>query len=79
MMQKPLFHKETQISGEVSAQIVSQLSEYLERIGASDTVPLNCTSKDFFSNIVGGLLKVDHVGRGHITLNLRVKAAVTVN
>ncbi|XP_017215190.1 uncharacterized protein LOC108193167 isoform X1 [Daucus carota subsp. sativus] len=77
MMQKPLFHKETQISMEVSAQIVSQLREYLERIGASDTVPLNCTRKDFFSNIVGGLLKVDHVERGHITLYLRVKAAVT--
>ncbi|KAK1364431.1 Phenylacetic acid degradation-related domain-containing protein [Heracleum sosnowskyi] len=76
-MEKSLLFKEANISKEVSAQIVSQLSGYLKRIGASDTIPLDCDGKDFFSNIVGGLLKVYRVERGHISLLLRVKAAVT--
>lgn len=74
-----LLFKEANISKEVSAHIISQLSGYLERIEASGTIPLNCASKDFFSNIVGGLLKVDLVERGHVSLLLHVKAAVTVN
>ncbi|KAK1364435.1 hypothetical protein POM88_039996 [Heracleum sosnowskyi] len=76
-MEKSLLFKDANISKEVSAQMVSQLSGYLERIGASNTIPLDYGSKDFFSNIVGGLLKVDRVERGHISLLLRVKAAVT--
>ncbi|KAK1368965.1 4HBT domain-containing protein [Heracleum sosnowskyi] len=56
---------------------ISELGAFFQRVGVSDTIPLDYDVKDYFSNIIQGLLQVVHVQSGRISYLLRVKPVVT--
>lgn len=64
---------------EVSPENVSQLEDSFRRLGVSDTIPVEYDVKNYFSNIIRGLLKVVHVESGRISFFLCVKPVVTVS
>lgn len=70
-------NKEAIISKDISPEKMLQLIRFYTRAGVSETIPESY--KDFYSDLIRGLLKVDHVKRGRVSCLLCVKAVVTVN
>lgn len=64
---------------EQTPEQISGLDGFLQRMGLSDTIPADYDVKDYFSNIIRGLLEVVHVQSGRVSFLLRVKPVVTVN
>lgn len=75
---KSCISQETIIKGQSPEQI-SNLGGFLTRIGVSDIIPVEYDVKNYFSNIIRGLLEVVHVESGRISFLLRVKPVVTVS
>lgn len=75
-MEKPAA---TSLNRAVDPDSASRFARFIQDIGVSDTILPDYSNKDFYSDIVRGLLKVDKVGRGLVTCLLSVKPAVTVN
>lgn len=70
---------ETIISKEIPSRSVSYINGFFQGVGVSATIPPNCDSKDFYSDLIRGhFLEVNRVERGKVSCLLSVKAAVTV-
>lgn len=68
----------TIISEEVSPEHVPRVLGFLQDVGVSAVVPDHCNAKEFFSNLVSGLINPLTISRGHVTCLLNVKPAVAV-
>ncbi|XP_040370423.1 uncharacterized protein LOC112182352 isoform X1 [Rosa chinensis] len=65
------------ISKDIPEEHLNQLLRFLERVGVSGHVPDYCNTEDFYSDLIGGILKPLTVLRGRITCLVSVKPAVT--
>ncbi|XP_062001330.1 uncharacterized protein LOC133718498 [Rosa rugosa] len=65
------------ISKGIPEEHLNQLLRFLERVGISGNVPDYCNTEDFYSDLIGGILKPLTVLRGRITCLVSVKPAVT--
>uniref|UniRef100_A0A5B7AD14 Thioesterase domain-containing protein n=1 Tax=Davidia involucrata TaxID=16924 RepID=A0A5B7AD14_DAVIN len=65
------------ITRDVTSQTVSIVTGFLDRMGMSQHIPQNCDTKDFYSDLIRGSIKVNTVQRGRISCLLSVKPALT--
>ncbi|XP_048334055.1 uncharacterized protein LOC107423523 [Ziziphus jujuba] len=65
------------ISDDIPLQYASQALGFLKDISFSAVVPDHCKSNDFYSNLIGGVLKPLTISRGRVSCLLTVKPAVT--
>ncbi|KAG1354577.1 acyl-coenzyme A thioesterase 13 [Cocos nucifera] len=57
---------------------VANTEGFFRRLGLfKESLPEACEKKDFYSDLVGSLLKADRIERGRITCSLSVNSAVT--
>ncbi|XP_031265572.1 acyl-coenzyme A thioesterase 13-like [Pistacia vera] len=75
-MAEPSTTSTTVVSEESDPEHVKYITDFFNSVGVSSTIPENHSTTDFYSNIVGGHLKVHQIQRGHITCHLTVKPAV---
>ena len=66
------------VAKEIPSQRVLVVTNFLRNMGVSDPVPDNCNTKDFYSDLVRGVLKPDRVLRGRVTCILTIKPPVAV-
>jgi hypothetical protein len=66
------------IAKEIPSEYVSRLSSSLRGMGVIDSIPDNCNTKDFYSDLVRGFLKPDRVLRGRVTCFLTIKPPIVV-
>ena len=64
----------------LSAKHVSMVTNFLRSVGAgvSDSIPDNCNTKEFYSDIIRDTIKPDLLLRGRVTCLLTVKPTVAV-
>ncbi|KAM7476385.1 hypothetical protein LguiB_023628 [Lonicera macranthoides] len=68
----------TIISEKIPSQSVSYMNDFFQGVGVSATIPPNCDSKDFYSDLIRGhFLEVNRVERGKVSCLLSVKAGIT--
>ncbi|KAK9273071.1 hypothetical protein L1049_017878 [Liquidambar formosana] len=65
------------ISEDLPPSHVAGVASFFRTVGVSDTIPANCATKDFYSDLIRGLLKIDRLQRGRLTCLLSVKPVVT--
>lgn len=68
----------TVVSKDVDRKYVSIITDFFNRMGVSGSIPEDYFSKDFYSNIISGNLKVDKIERGHVTCHLTVHPVIAV-
>lgn len=66
------------ISKDVPSQSVTAIKDMFEDVEISGSVPDNCNTKDFYSDLIRGHLKAQRVVRGRVTCLLSVTPAITV-
>uniref|UniRef100_A0A7N1A5W8 Thioesterase domain-containing protein n=1 Tax=Kalanchoe fedtschenkoi TaxID=63787 RepID=A0A7N1A5W8_KALFE len=54
-----------------------QIEGFMRSMGVGETISANSNTRDFYSNLVAGVLKVHQVQRGKITCFVTVKPVVT--
>lgn len=65
---------------EQSQEQISRLAGFIERIGVSQTIPVDYDVKSYFLNMIRGVLvEVINVESGRVSFLLRVKPVVTVS
>ena len=65
---------------EQSPDQISRLAGFIERIGVSHTIPVGYDVKNYFLNMIRGVLvEVINVQSGRVSFLLRVKPVVTVS
>lgn len=81
-MEKPLanfVNKGAVISKDVSPEKLFQLNRMFGRMGAAAIIPESYARKDFYSDVIRGLLTIDRLEKGRISCLIDVKPVVTVN
>ncbi|GMN71236.1 hypothetical protein TIFTF001_053365 [Ficus carica] len=64
------------ISSDVSPESVAGLLGFLSDLGVSAILPDHCTTKDFYYNLISGVLKPLRIEPGRVTCLLTVRPAV---
>ncbi|XP_059651464.1 uncharacterized protein LOC132299047 [Cornus florida] len=65
------------MSDDVFTKYKSDVLRFFNRVGMSTHVPQRFDTKHFYSDLIGGLLKVQYLERGRISCLLAVKPPVT--
>ncbi|XP_062155685.1 uncharacterized protein LOC133863663 [Alnus glutinosa] len=65
------------IAKEFPSELLSAVTIFLRSMGVSESIPDNCNTKDFYSDLVRAFLKPDRVLRGRVTCLLTISPAVT--
>jgi hypothetical protein len=66
------------IAKEFPSEHLSAVTFCLQTVGVSDSIPDNCNTKGFYSDLVRAFVKPDRVLRGRVTCLLTINPAVTV-
>ncbi|KAL7258874.1 hypothetical protein ACSBR1_004895 [Camellia fascicularis] len=61
----------------MSKDYVERVDVFMKRLGASDTIAPEFETKDFFTDFMRGLLKVDRIDRGRVSCFVSVKPSAT--
>ncbi|KAL6981891.1 hypothetical protein U1Q18_023509 [Sarracenia purpurea var. burkii] len=70
------FGNSTTAVADTNSKSLSFVPDFFELVGITPSIPPQFDTKGFFSDFIRGLLKVDHIDRGHVSVILSVKPPV---